>query len=488
MPFALFQLILTTLACAGLWWSWSRLASRGKASLIIAAGFLVRAFGGELLFWISWLHLPIARSLQLGGGFWFFAIDGPGYLAYANELIDRGPRAILFITSAYPSHIYTQVFTMFVGAFGTVASVAILFNCAVYLVTCALIARIGSRDSRAELPRLVALAAVSFGPATILWSLQPLKDTFFLFLVTAMIAACFRWQELWRERVSSKWRPLLACAAVMFVVVYAIGGTRWYFAAIVWAGCLVFFILAALPAGPRSLALLASAVLFVVLAQAVRLGGDADMPQSVSRLLDPRPLIAARWRPSSVPRLIVESRSGFEHTPGATMISAGPALATPPLGPPKQTSFAVASPLSTTLATPPPSPARKKKKAAVAPRPLPTLATGFAAMFIPRTLAQTLGLVRIGGGRGFWFFAEIDTLVFDAVLFFAFVYCLRAIRSYARVTPLFVFLVLVFVMTAGPMIYTVTNFGTLFRLRQMLYLIAAMLPLTLAARTNVSSG
>jgi len=39
-------------------------------------------------------------------------------------------------------------------------------------------------------------------------------------------------------------------------------------------------------------------------------------------------------------------------------------------------------------------------------------------------------------------------------------------------------------MLAGPMIYTVTNFGTLFRLRQMLYVIAAILPVTLAERES----
>ena len=103
-------------------------------------------------------------------------------------------------------------------------------------------------------------------------------------------------------------------------------------------------------------------------------------------------------------------------------------------------------------------------------------------MFIPRFVAQAVGLVRIGGGRGFWLFAELDTLVLDAVALFAFVFCTRALRNHARVTPLFVLLLLVFLMTAVPMMYTVSNFGTLFRLRQMVYLLAAILPLTLAPR------
>src|SRR5258706_7334424 len=194
----LLQFLLTALACFGLWRLWRSLAGYGKASLIIAAGFVIRALAGQLLFWISWLHLPIARSLQLGNGFWFFAIDGPGYLTYANELIDLGSKAILFISTAYKSRLYTQAFTLAAAAFGVVSSTAILFNCAAYLATCALILRIGWQDVRTKLPRMVVLAAVAFGPGMILWSLQALKDTLVFFLIAALVYACFQWQELWR--------------------------------------------------------------------------------------------------------------------------------------------------------------------------------------------------------------------------------------------------------------------------------------------------
>jgi hypothetical protein len=460
----LLQFVLTALACAGLWWAWTRLAGHGKASLIVAAGFVIRALAGQLLFWISWLRLPIARSLQLGNGFWFFAIDGPGYLAYSKELIDLGPKAILFISTAYKSRLYTQAFTLAAAAFGVVSSVAILFNCAAYLATCAIILRLGSRDARMERPRLVTLVAIVFGPGMILWSLQALKDTFFFFLIAALIGLCFQWQEMWREGESPRWRRLLSCSAAMIVVIYAIGGMRWYFAAFFCALWPVFIVLTMLPARSRSRALLAGAVMLVLLSQALRLGGSDDIPWQVRRLLAPGPITSLRWwrgntpappwQPSAVPGLAVEIRSGFEHTLGATMIATGPVLAPP-----------------------------QEKKAEPLPRTLAaTLTSGFAAMFLPRFVAQSVGLIHIGGGRGFWFFAEVDTLVFDAVLLFVAVYCIRALRTYARVTPLFVLLVLLFLMTAGPMMYTVTNFGTLFRLRLMVYFIAAILPLTLASR------
>ena len=48
-------------------------------------------------------------------------------------------------------------------------------------------------------------------------------------------------------------------------------------------------------------------------------------------------------------------------------------------------------------------------------------------------------------------------------------------------------LILVFAITAGPMIYTVNNFGTLFRLRQMLYVVAAVIPITLLKTSWMSN-
>ena len=104
--------------------------------------------------------------------------------------------------------------------------------------------------------------------------------------------------------------------------------------------------------------------------------------------------------------------------------------------------------------------------------------SGIAAAFLPRMVGQALGLVSIGGGRGLWIFAELDTIAFDAVLLFTIVYIAR---TRPRLTPLFVLVLLVFLGNGGPMIYTVTNFGTLFRLREMLYFLAVLAPLTLGS-------
>jgi hypothetical protein len=110
------------------------------------------------------------------------------------------------------------------------------------------------------------------------------------------------------------------------------------------------------------------------------------------------------------------------------------------------------------------------------------LITGFAAAFLPRMLGESLGLIHVGGGRGLWIFAEADTLVLDLVVLYAIVFCMRGLwRRRVKLTATFVFCLLLFVMTAGPMLYTVNNFGTLFRLRLMVFCIAAILPITLRA-------
>ena len=98
----------------------------------------------------------------------------------------------------------------------------------------------------------------------LLWSTQPLKDTFFFFLILALVALAARWAE----------RQSVSVAFGMFVVLYAIAGTRWYFAAIAWGLLLIFFAMTA----PRH-----SILLFLALGIAFRLGGGDDIPRAIRK-------------------------------------------------------------------------------------------------------------------------------------------------------------------------------------------------------------
>lgn len=466
-PVPVVQLLLTAAACFGLW----RLCRAQPA--IVIAGFLIRAFAAQLLFWISYLELPVARSLQLGNGLWFFGLDGRFYLEFATTLAAQGPASTLFVGDLYPSRFFVQVLSLFVGAFGGVAAVAILLNGAAYLLTCAIVLRMRRND--------VVLAAIAFSPASILFSLQPLKDTLFMLLIVALFAAFRRWEELWRAGGTPA--QFLAFAAAMLAAVYALAGIRWYFAAIV-AGCsAILCAWVSLSARRKGLALAVNAVLFVLLAQSVRLGA-LDLPPSYDRLLNP--MTAVRWRPAAAKEHIAAVRTGFETSPGATTITPGtavepPATAAPsaaphPGPPPGRERGLEPPPAPSRAAQPPVQPAAQPASQSVFSR----VTTGFAAMFLPRVLAESLGIIRVGGGRGLWLFAEADTIVFDLVLLYAIVHCTRSLRrGRARMTATFILCLLVLVMTAGPMLYTVNNFGTLFRLRLMVYFLAALLPITL---------
>jgi len=605
------QTILAALACYGLWRLLRVLSGYGQAvAWIVAAGFLGRAILSQALFWISYLRLPIARSLQLGPGFWFFGVDAEFYFHYASTLV-RDPGTIIAASHAYPSPFYVQAFTVAVGLFGSVPSVGILLNCAAFAGICFLIARLGMRDGRVAAPAVFALAAVSFSPAGVLWSSQPLKDTFFLFFVTAAIAASFKWHELWtgRRNGRSVALPLTACALTLMALVYALSSMRWYFGFVMTLSCAVLFAGTVFASQRRLAALVPNLLLFLALSRVVVLAAGTDIPGPLRPALDWTNPKAYLSLPGRVAGLMKDARTGYDRTPGATNIQAGTAIAEtaepapktepltpapvqkveteppPPVAkttttavakhetrpeprpepvpapvPPATTTVAAAAPPATTTsaepapvqiaeAVPPPAttthaavsedvkpapvtkepaatPKRTRtrratpavaKPAPVKPAPAPVtqaaesqpvpvkpyvalpppsappppvetmpkttvdrLITGFAATFLPRTLAQRVGLIRVGGGRGFWLFADLDTLVFDIVLIFAIVYCTRHfLRRRGRMTATFAQVALMSLLIAGPVLYAVNNFGTLFRHRQMIYLTLCLLPVAL---------
>ena len=51
----------------------------GHVGAIVATGLLARIAVGLSLFWMSYLDLPVFRSLQLSGGFWTLMGDARGY-------------------------------------------------------------------------------------------------------------------------------------------------------------------------------------------------------------------------------------------------------------------------------------------------------------------------------------------------------------------------------------------------------------------------
>lgn len=109
--------------------------------------------------------------------------------------------------------------------------------------------------------------------------------------------------------------------------------------------------------------------------------------------------------------------------------------------------------------------------------------TGSASVLIPRSVGERLGLFHIGGGQGMFWFTELDTVIFDLIFLVA-VSALAVRRSVSLRNPMVWFLVLLTLLTGVPLAYAITNYGTLFRLREMIYIGLALTPLALTTPSS----
>ena len=541
-------------------------------NIVIAAGFLGRAVIGQILFWVSYARLPIARGLQMGNGLWFFARDALEYFPTAYHLAQAGVGAIIEYPTSGPSVAYVKVLAILVFLLGTSTAVALLLNLFCYLGTTAVIVRWSEREPRARPAAAIAICAISLSPASFLWSLQPLKDTFFQFVVIAFIGACAAWQRRWTEWPVRMPGALLVSAA-MTVTLLAISGVRWYFAFALLMASLVFLLLvASLSPGRKAVAFTATAVLVIVLSRVFLLGAGSYVPIPIVRVMTPSTASGeVRKLPSQIIDRIDTARDVFDRVGGATSIHLGGTMskfaralgAAPgsetqtssvqeppiqeestkevakarpaPLAPatqPKQASNPVTITVATTPAPPPKvssSPPKPMASTSAPPKPVaaipamvststppkpvaapPTtvttsgaavkrkplvlqerragskqaamltrLLTGVTSVVVPRSIGERLGLFHIGGGQGMFWFTELDTVIFDIIVLCA-VFALVLRRSVSWRNPLVWFLALLTLLAGLPLAYVITNYGTLFRLREMIYIGLALTPLALA--------
>jgi uncharacterized membrane protein len=552
MIFAVGQVVLSFIAGFAVFRLWQRIAASGRTVFwLVTLGLLVRAAGGVVAFWMSYLGLPVARSLQIGRGLWLFAIDALTYVQFAADYAHKGPLAVLTIDRSLPSPFFIQMLAGAMLCFGSVVSVAILLNLAAYLGCCAIVLSFGDASRRST---VFAIAVLSLSPSSIVWSLQPLKDVTFIFLIMAFFGVARMWQQLWKNDPS---RQLIVRGALLSAgmagLLYGIAGIRWYFGAVILLAAIPFAVMTIIGARARAAAAAVSLLLLPLSVAAFFTSAGPYIPPSIQSAFAARDVKKGAAVPKMVLTTMREWRRGFERSGGATIIGAGSAIrkvdaelvAPPP--PPKVTPSVAApppqkaTPAPTVAAEPPkaipvvkvtkrpehriatvrkkhrpaktspapppavvpavvvtpppvqatrpspPAPARKVIIAKPAPTPvLPVslvarLLTGTAAMVLPHALGQRLGIVDVRGGRGLWLFVEIDTIVFDIVLAFAIFSMAGAVRRGTIGAPVFWLTLLVTTAIGLALVYTVSNFGTLFRHRDMLLAGLVLLPLALAA-------
>ena len=699
MFLVIFQTLLDIAAGAAMFFLWRKTLSRDRwSNLLIAGGFLLRAFTGQALFWISYARLPIARSLQMGNGFWFFALDAANlYYPQAVTYAHAGVASIVHYPRGLSSVAFVQTLSTAVLVFGESPAVGLLLNLFCFLASAYLIVRWAAHSERSVIAARIALAAIALSPAFIIWSLQPLKDTTFQFLVLAFIAGCAAWQ---RASVSGSpaWKRV-AIVSGMCITLYMLAGIRWYFVLVMFAAASGFALLVALTSRQhRAIELVSAIGVIFVLSRAFLFGAGPYVPDPVRGILtgstrasavtslpsgmgqevesarnafevaggatqiglggklahaapdisrpnmpETQPAVTpssatqsaviqpavtqsaasqpAASQPASTPQVaetqssadsrtaasttdddrtmttlpVVTKRPGIDlHPqvtqthPQVTQTAAAPASSAAPVPPQDQKNTATAPPIphsrpiqtqssqqitataapapavapSTTqgaekqAATPSAPPANnpasadslpptnasstravtsathKKNPVSAHPsRPVPMKATGVAAepptvttpapvqtvaveksptashdvaekretpvtlpsskiarlaagaaaLLIPRSIGEALGMFHIGGGRNLWWVTDIDTLIFDIVLFAAVFWTVRSLRSASLRNPVFWLVTLLTVMIGVPLMYVVTNFGTLFRMREMIYLGLMLIPLALVS-------
>ena len=84
---------------------------------IVAIGIMARLAIGCALFWISYLHLPIAQSLQHGGGFWNQFLDATGYYQITADAADRHT-VFAFADAQVPSPFFVDTLALTMMAVG----------------------------------------------------------------------------------------------------------------------------------------------------------------------------------------------------------------------------------------------------------------------------------------------------------------------------------------------------------------------------------
>jgi len=481
--------VAVVLVCGVGLWAALR-AFRGDRALvwIVGLGFAARACGSAILFWVSYLDFPLASSLQLGGGHWFFAIDGVGYFESAERAASAGPGAIWTLDPTLPSVFYIKTLALSLYVFGRVVSSSMLLNLIAYLGTVLVLCRLADATGATRATRVFVVSAVSFTPSWILWSTQPLKDTFFLMLVAAFVVALHHTARATRVGRDALVSAVVASAAA-WALLYGVAGIRWYFAILLLiATALTTVATTWLATGRRLRVGVALAIVLAALSQAVPAGAGPYLPDWALDILHPwrgsapSLAIAMVQAPAEAAAVAERARQGLINSRGSTEIQLppDPVAEAPALLPVADVSVPTDIAAATAV---PDAPAPVQTAAPTAVRRPETTAQkvflGGVAMFVPRAIAQRAGWIYIGGGRGLLAFAELDTIVFTTSCLGAVLLVLIAVRRGLRPDPVFWSVLGLTVLIAVPLAYEATNFGTLIRQRNMVMLGFLLLPLLL---------
>jgi len=420
---------------------------------VFAVGFVTRAALGLALFYISLRRLPIMRSLQLGGGFWTLALDGRSYFELASR---AAATTLTIINDDLPSPTYVRVLAVWLRAFGATPLSAILFNLACYLAFTVLVLIASRRENgrNAAAPTLT-LASLIACPSLLLFGTQPLKDTLCVLLITSLTCGFALWTVA-MAYLPINWTGVGGGMLLMALAVYGTAGIRPYFAVFMIVATVAAMIWSKgfFPVRHRWWAAGADVALVVVLWLAFMTGGGPYYRVYTGYARN----IMFRDMSPIVP--FDTARASFIASGGATSLE-------------MRLDAREFSPGLNAVSFPERRPGFVGRLSATV--------RGCAAMVVPISVLRALSIVTFSGGRGLLLVTDIDTIVMDLTAICCIVWLTTMGRWRTAYDPTLVLIVLLAAMTGIAMAYVVTNFGTLFRLRLLVFAPLWLIP-ALASR------
>jgi hypothetical protein len=362
------------------------------------------------------------------------ALDAQEYYGIALHGAEHG---ILSVPADVPSRTYVLALAAWMTITGTSPFSAVLLNSACYVGTCAVIVAVLRRIPTSQLVRAgyPVVATISFSPMLLFVSTQALKDAFLILFAVLISTGVWRITSLLARPSQWSWRGLVPGMLALGIGIFMTAGVRVYFPVIAIA-CCGLALLAALAFGGRSwwrLTVGTGVLTLTVAAAALTLGS----PEGRGYLA----LAAQAHSPRQFSLMLQSARSGFQHSGGATNIAQD----------------------------------KDDSKDGVA-----GLSLGVATLVVPLTLLRALSIVDVSARPAMLALGDLDTIFFDVTVVAIGLVTLRLWRESEKNVPYRVFGLSFALVLAALMAYSVTNVGTLVRLRLMVLVPCWTLPFVFA--------
>jgi len=224
-----------------LWWLAGWTTRRDpRLRQVVLASYAMRLLVALVLYAASYWRWPLFSSLQLGKGFWLFALDSRAYHFFAGGAANSWINGIE-LPRVEIGYEYIAFVAGWYALLGAHPLYPIVVNCWLGAATGLLAYLIGRKWLGAR-PALIGAALVSFWPSSFIWSSQLLKDTLscsLIFAALALIVHAGPPDTLGRWRRVGRWG---ASVAALSVVIILLTRVRFYMGSALSVAAVVVFV------------------------------------------------------------------------------------------------------------------------------------------------------------------------------------------------------------------------------------------------------